>query len=133
MTGPKHVLIVEDDQPIRALLADLLAGEGYVVSEAANGLEGLRALTPSRPDVIVLDLMMPGMDGREFARACYGQSPTRPIPTLLVSASPVLWQTADQLRRFGVRACLAKPFDLGVVLETVDRLAQRTEVLAAVS
>jgi CheY-like chemotaxis protein len=130
---PERILIVEDEEPIRSLLADVLRGEGYWISEAANGLDALRALGQERPDAIVLDVMMPMMDGPTFARACHALSPMRPIPILLISASPKLWQTAECLRRYGVRGFVAKPFDLNILTDAVAGLAEPTRALATVS
>ncbi len=127
-----RILIVEDEVSIRTLLADVLRGEGYAVTEAVNGLDALRVLGQERPDAIVLDVMMPMMDGPTFARACHAQSRTRPIPILLVSASPKLWQTAECLRRYGVRGFVAKPFDLNILVDAVAGLAEPTRVLATV-
>jgi CheY-like chemotaxis protein len=121
---PQRILIVEDDASIRSLLAEVLHGEGFSVTEAVNGLDALRLLGQLRPDAIVLDVMMPMMDGPTFARACHAQSPRRPIPILLVSASPKLWQTADCLRRYGVRGFVAKPFDLNILVDAVAHLAE---------
>jgi two-component system, OmpR family, response regulator len=131
--GPERILIVEDEEPIRSLLADVLRAEGYSIVEAVNGLDALRALGQERPDAIVLDVMMPMMDGPTFARACHAQSPMRPIPILLVSASPKLWQTAECLRRYGVRGFVAKPFDLNILVDAVAGLAEPARVLAIVS
>jgi two-component system OmpR family response regulator len=128
----KRVLVVEDDLPIRALLVDFLCCEGYVVSEAASGMDALREMEHVHPDVIVLDVMMPDMDGRAFAVACHQRMRAQQVPILLVSAAPQLWQTANQLRRFGVRGFVSKPFDLDILIAAVDGLAERADVLAGV-
>ena len=117
-----RVLVVEDDETIRNLVVDVLSNEGYAVTQAANGVAALREVAGEKPDAIVLDLMMPVMDGRAFLRAYSTEFPNRPIPIVLVSASPSLWQTAEQLRRFGVRGFVAKPFDLNVLIAAVSRL-----------
>ena len=64
-----RILIVEDDDGIRETLKYNLATAGYVVSEARDGAVGLRLARTSRPDLILLDLMLPGMSGMEFCRA----------------------------------------------------------------
>ena len=72
--------------------------------------------------MIVLDLMMLAMDGREFATACHGRTQGRKVPILLMSASPKLWQMAAQLRRFNVRGFMSKPFDIDIFVAAVDWL-----------
>jgi CheY-like chemotaxis protein len=126
-----RVLVVDDEPSIRQLLADLLEGEGYLVTEAVNGRSALELLRRERTDAIVLDLMMPFIDGREFVRQYYAQSRGRPAPILLTSASPTLPQIAAQLGAFGVQAHIAKPFDVFRLLDAVAHLTEPTEVLAA--
>src|SRR5216683_460486 len=91
-------------------------------------LSTLREVRPHRV-LIVDDLMMPVMDGRTFVRNCFMLNLTRPIPTLLMSASPALRQHADQLRAFGVQGWIAKPFDLIRLLEVVAQLTEPAELL----
>ena len=116
---PKCVLVVEDDEAIRMLIADALEFEGYDVVTATNGADALAKLVTVRPDAIVLDLMMPVMDGWAFLSARREHPEYSRIPVLVVSASHDLTATAPQL---GVRACLAKPFNLDVLLAVVERL-----------
>ena len=78
-----------------------------------------------RPDVIVLDLMMPVMDGWTFAETCHALDIGEAIPILVTSASPELARAGEQLHAYGVRAAVAKPFDLDVLLAAVGRLANR--------
>jgi CheY-like chemotaxis protein len=127
----KRVLIVDDEGLIRTLLSDVLHAEGYAVSEASNGLEALSEVERVRPDAIVLDVMMPLMDGPSFVRACHQRSLSRSTPIVLMSASPALWRIAEQLRRFGVRGFISKPFDLNVLISAVNRVAAPAEALPA--
>jgi CheY-like chemotaxis protein len=119
MAKAKSVLVVDDEAPIRELIADALAFEGYDAVTATHGADALVKLAARRPDAIVLDLMMPVMDGRSFLTACRSDPRCADIPILVVSASHDLTATAPEL---GVRACLAKPFDLDVLLAVVYRL-----------
>jgi two-component system response regulator MprA len=122
-----RVLVVEDEPSIRAIITDLLRFEGYEVREAAHGLEALSLLEAWRPDAIVLDLMMPVMDGWAFAEAAHQVlGPTDVPPILIASASPDLADAAASLRKFGVRAAVAKPFDVDVLLAALERLIVRT-------
>src|SRR5437868_985811 len=82
----RHVLIVEDESPIRGMLADLLSDAGYAVLEAADGVEALHQLKAARPDLIVLDLMLPGMSGWQFLERSRKQLEQRNIPVVILSA-----------------------------------------------
>ena len=127
----RRVMVVEDDAAIRELLVDVLRTEGYAVNEASDGLDALKELAAMHPDLIVLDLMMPAMDGRAFAAACHGRTQGRKVPILLMSASPKLWQMAAQLRRFNVRGFMSKPFDIDIFVAAVDRLTAQAPLLAS--
>ena len=128
----KHLLVVEDEATIRELVATWLRDEGFVVTTASNGAEAIAQLRDVRPDAIVLDLMMPVMDGWAFAEASHRLLAPARIPILVVSAAHGLPQTAERLRQYGVRACLAKPFDLDVLSATIRALVDRhAEGLAA--
>jgi len=118
-----QILVVEDDEAIRGLVTEVLRDDGYDVSEAANGAEALALVVGHRPDLIVLDLMMPVMDGWAFVEACRNSSSCREVPIVVTSASHDLPRTAERLRSYGVRTCLAKPFDVDGLLALVERYA----------
>lgn len=110
------VLIAEDDRDIREILADLLRDEGYTVVTASDGVEAIESIERSRPDVVVLDLWMPRMDGGEVLaelRDC-----SNPPPVLVLSAS--LSRAADLV----AAAKLAKPFDVEDLLEALSAITQ---------
>ena len=81
-----YVLVVDDDPAIRGLVADALRGEGYAVDLAAHGREALDALRARRPATIVLDLMMPVMDGFSFMEACHHEQLCENVPIVVISA-----------------------------------------------
>src|SRR5260370_14286842 len=116
-----QILVAEDDDAIRELVSDVLRDDGYEVREATNGAEALGRIKDERPDLIVLDLMMPVMDGWTFVEKCYGQAFCNDVPIIVTSASHDLPRTAERLRSFGVRTCLAKPFDVDGLLALVER------------
>jgi CheY-like chemotaxis protein len=118
-----QILVVEDDEAIRGLVAEVLRDDGYDVSEAANGAEALEFVGVNSPDLIVLDLMMPVMDGWTFVERCRRSGRCREVPIVVTSASHDLPNTAERLRAFGVRTCLAKPFDVDGLLALVERYA----------
>jgi len=83
-----RILVVDDESAIREVIIQLLEDEGYLVEQAANGVEALTKLQLIRPDVIVLDLMMPVMDGWAFAKTCHALDIGEAIPILVTSATP---------------------------------------------
>jgi CheY-like chemotaxis protein len=110
----RRVLVVEDDRDNRELLVELLASEGYQVSSASDGRQALAEAHASRPDVILLDLMMPNMNGWEFRDAQLQDPYLARVPVVVISAFE---DTLD------VDAVLRKPYLLEDVLDTVQRFA----------
>jgi CheY-like chemotaxis protein len=110
----RRVLVVDDDRDNRELLVELLASEGYQVSSASDGRQALAEAHATRPDVILLDLMMPNMNGWEFRDAQLQDADLASVPVAIISAFE---DTLD------VDAVLGKPYLLEDVLDTVQRLA----------
>jgi CheY-like chemotaxis protein len=108
------LLIVDDEVAILEALTDILSVEGYEVATAANGAEGLKRAGEERPDLILLDLMMPVMDGQEMLRRLKESPDLRAIPVVVMSAGRVS-KSELQGSRF-----LAKPFELDDLLDTVN-------------
>ncbi|HEX2923027.1 MAG TPA: response regulator [Chloroflexota bacterium] len=114
-----RILAVDDEENILELIQAALEGDGHQVTGAANGLEALKSVAASMPELILLDLRMPVMDGWEFAsrfRARYG----RDVPILVLTADR---DAAASASRIDADGCLAKPFDLMELLRLVDRFA----------
>jgi two-component system, chemotaxis family, chemotaxis protein CheY len=119
VTGGGRVLVVEDDQLLREALEEILVDEGIEVRTAANGAEALAYLDTWEPDLILLDLMMPVMDGFAF-REAHRERGIAPRSRLLVlSAARDLDGAAAQVDADGY---LPKPFRLEEVLGAVHRL-----------
>jgi CheY-like chemotaxis protein len=114
----KRVLVVDDDPDIRELLFTALEDDGFEVVPAANGHEALAAIKTFRPDVIVLDLMMPVMDGWQFARELRARD--EDIPLVLLSAARDLRAHQKTLAAVDV---IEKPFDLSELLPKIHRIA----------
>jgi CheY-like chemotaxis protein len=112
------VLVVDDDPDVRVLLETYLGLEGFDVLTACNGRDALERLDQTRPSVILLDLMMPVMDGVEFRRQQQRQPLLRDIPVVCLSARHDAKQTAALL---GVAECLAKPFELDTLVTVLRR------------
>jgi two-component system, chemotaxis family, chemotaxis protein CheY len=117
-TRQKCILVVDDEDAIREVVAETLELEGYHVERAHDGQQGLAKLRASRPDAVILDLMMPVMDGWTFLQQCRNDDECRGTPVLVMSAYRRLAETARELRV----PCVAKPFDLDIFLTAVERL-----------
>ncbi len=115
MNGPvrRKVLVVDDDLNILDLLAVILEENGFHVDQARNGREALELVAQCRPDVLVLDLMMPVLDGWGVARALRADPATSSLPILVVSAARNVEAEARQL---GASGWITKPFDLEELL-----------------
>ncbi len=102
-----HVLAVDDDEQIRELYEATLSQQGYRVHCAANGHEALQMAESIEPDIIILDLMMPGMDGFEVAERLKGQPKTQHIPIIVVTAKELT--IAERMRLMGhIEDCVSK-------------------------
>jgi DNA-binding response OmpR family regulator len=117
-TAERMILVVDDDPDILQTLALCLSTEGYRVSMAANGQEALLVLERDKPACILLDLMMPVMDGWQFV-AELDRRGKRKAPLLILSADRAVQGHAAKLR---ADAYLAKPFDLDELLGKVQQL-----------
>jgi DNA-binding response OmpR family regulator len=115
-----HILVVDDDPAIRQLLADLLEMDGHGVRFAADGLAAVKALDVLRPDCVVLDVMMPGLDGYEVLRRIRSQE-GEPVPVIMLTASADA-ASAAKAWTDGVDHYLAKPFRADEVLDLIDGL-----------
>jgi DNA-binding response OmpR family regulator len=117
-TDKGEVMVVEDDFAIRETLRELLEDEGFRVSWASNGREALAQLKERAPRLILLDLMMPVMDGWEFRTAQQRDPDIARIPVVVISADHGLEQKVSGL---SVAGWLAKPFELDALLAAVKR------------
>ena len=114
-----QVLVVDDDPGLRAVMSDLLTIEGYTVATADNGAAALEQVRRARPDLILLDLMMPVMDGWTFARQCLADPVGQGVPIVVVSASRGTKAVLQDLADTDVRAVIDKPFDVDELLALV--------------
>jgi len=112
----KRVLVVEDDDDIRSTLAELLESEGYEVTSAADGRQGLARALERPPDLILLDLMMPVMNGWEFREEQKRDPSIAGVPVVVVSAVSRASIDASEV--------IAKPFSIDDVLDAVQRHAR---------
>jgi len=123
MSDTITVLTIEDQDDIRRLIRMTLEFKGFQVIEAAEATTGLALARQHRPQLILLDVMMPGMDGLTASRALASDSTLRQIPVVMLSA---LGMADDEQAGLdtGARAYLIKPFDPWQLLALVDRLTQ---------
>ena len=118
------ILVVEDEEDIRELLKYNLEKEGYQVFGAATGEEGLRAVRDRPPDLILLDLMLPGIDGLEVCRRIRGEAQTQHLPIIMLTAKG---EEADIVTglELGADDYIAKPFSPRVLLARLRAALRR--------
>ncbi len=112
----QSVLVVEDDSATRQLLATCLQLEGYSVATAANGAEGLEKMRRRRPCLVLLDLMMPVMNGEQFRSAQLDDPALASVPVVCISA---VYDAGERAARLEAVACIGKPFDVTEIVEVV--------------
>ena len=117
------VLVVEDDPDQRRLFERMLGGMGWRVVTAADGETGLAAAREHHPAVIVLDVMMPRLNGYQACRRLKAEPETRTVPVIMVTAKD---QPADEFwaREVGADAYLAKPIDIRHLADLLERLTE---------
>ncbi len=121
MSEAQHVLVVDDDESIRDFVHTALVDDGYEVTEAPDGAAALALVALRRPDVILLDMLMPVMDGWAFARA-YRQTAGPHAPIIVVSAAR---DTATRAADINAAGILAKPFRLEALFDCVRHVAAK--------
>jgi DNA-binding response OmpR family regulator len=121
--GSGRVLVVEDDEGIREMLKYNLSTAGFTVQEAADGAAGLRTARTSRPDLILLDLMLPGMSGFDFCRALRKSSR---VPIIMITAKDAEVDKIVGLE-LGADDYITKPFSIREVLARVNAVLRRAQ------
>jgi CheY-like chemotaxis protein len=111
----RRVLVVDDDPGILRYIELLLQDEGFVVQTATDGVDAVALATAHPPDLIVLDISMPRMDGREVARTL--QEHGLRLPVILMSAG---YDAGREARRLGAAGSLGKPFSADQIIDTIN-------------
>jgi two-component system response regulator (stage 0 sporulation protein F) len=112
-----RILVVDDDSEVRQLLRDFLSDRGYDVVVAESGLEALSTLDTQRPDLVLLDVAMPEMDGLETLKRMVMLDP--PVPVIMVTANADISLTS-KLLAIGAVDYIPKPFDLDYLDQAVS-------------
>lgn len=123
----KRILIVEDDYDILCILTDLLNEEGYEVA----GLNHTPSITESvwqhKPDLVMLDFLLPGVNGGELCRELKNNATTQSLPVIILSGYP---RFIESLGDYGCDGFIAKPFNIDAVMHMVERCLSKRPVLA---
>ena len=115
---PKKILVIDDDAATRGLLKPFLVSKGFDVETAPDGEEGLAKTRSWKPDLIVLDVVMPKMDGYEFVKVIKKDDVLRKIPLIVLTAREMM---RDVFVQEGVKDYVTKPYDPEELLKTVSK------------
>ncbi|MGH2531859.1 MAG: response regulator [Thermomicrobiales bacterium] len=114
---PPRILIVDDEPAVADLIEAVLVGEGYTVAIARDGAQGLMLAREWNPDLILMDVMLPGVDGGTAIKRLKGDPETAGIPIVAMSAGRNIRHKSEDLSE--ADAALAKPFDIDALLAQV--------------
>ncbi|HEX8153289.1 MAG TPA: response regulator [Thermoanaerobaculia bacterium] len=117
----KRVLVIDDDMPLRGMLAAALRQHGFQVLLAGDGHEGQRALNIHKPDLVILDLAMPNVNGWDFLQRLKETGHLGKVPIIVVSAH--LRVEPQAVLQMGVSAILPKPFNLPELITLIEHLS----------
>jgi len=120
-----RILVAEDDMDLRQIIHDLLTANGFEILLAADGREALLLVKQNKPDLLVLDLAMPEVDGWHVAEALRESPSTRKLPILALTAYAMA-DDCERALRAGCDSYLSKPFVLDDLLVEIHRLLKRT-------
>ena len=115
-----HLVVVDDEPSIREICVDVLSSEGYEVSTADNGREAVDLLASKPADLVLMDIMMPVLDGVTACKLLRENEQTRDIPVVIMSASHNIHSQISELQHMA-SAVVPKPFDFDELLNTVRR------------
>ncbi len=118
--APRTVLLLEDNDSVRELIKVLLETEGYLIIEASDGQDGLSKAEQLKPDLMILDLVMPGLDGENVLKTMRRHSKLSKVPVLVVSGK---YESLDALRsQIGEENIFPKPFEPFRMLDRIGEL-----------
>ena len=118
----KKILIVDDEPDVLKVAVGRLKKAGYDTIQAVNGQEGLDAIRGKKPDLVLLDLAMPGINGYEVCRQAKGDEATKDIPIILFTASIATKTIDEKVKELGADDFIIKPFNHEELLEKIGRV-----------
>ena len=116
----RKILVIEDEPAVQTLIFKQLKAQGFEVTVAGDGLDGLMKLESVKPDLIICDVMMPNLDGMEFVKAIKGHNNTQKIPVIFLTAKTDPRSMIDGIN-VGARFYVTKPFQLDDLLAKISR------------
>jgi CheY-like chemotaxis protein len=122
MAKKKVVMVVDDEETLVTLVSAILSNEGYEVISASSGQECLDKLKKTKPDLIVLDMMMPGMSGREVCEKIRGDNNLKSIKIIFLTVAKFSEVGKDTLKRMGVLDYINKPFENEDLVRRIKKL-----------
>jgi CheY-like chemotaxis protein len=114
----KKILVVDDDPPIVKGIEMVLKNAGYETQVTLNGEETVDLVESFKPDLILLDVMLGTMDGRDIAKGLKNDEHTKQIPIVMISANP---NVAKDIHTYGVDTFVPKPFSSALLIETIQK------------
>jgi len=118
----RHILVVEDQEDNRKILRDLLTSADYETTEAVNGVEALAAVAQQRPDLILMDIQMPVLDGYEATRRIKADPALKDVPIIVVTSYALSGGDEAKARAAGCDDFVAKPFSPRQLLARIRKL-----------
>lgn len=119
--SPRKILVVEDEENVRRFIRIHLEFEGFSVTEAANGREGLEKAVREKPQLVITDVMMPEMDGVTLYKTLRAGNETKDIPIIVLTVKDS-FEDVQKAYLIGVNDYLTKPFDPRVLVERVHEI-----------
>jgi DNA-binding response OmpR family regulator len=123
---PHKVLVIEGNEPFRATLARRLQAAGFHVVTAQDGLEGLKAVRKEHPDLVILDILLPGLDGHKICRMIKFDKKLGHIPVVVLTSRD-LDEVADLARQVKADAFCVKTTKMPVLIDIIQKLIDRTQ------
>ncbi|HCC47718.1 MAG TPA: response regulator [Elusimicrobia bacterium] len=117
----RKIVMIEDSKAASGVLKDVLAAEGYTVLHALDGVSGLALARRERPDLILLDLLLPKLNGYDVCNALMTDSLTRHTPVLIISTLDTA-ESKEKAKQCGARNFMKKPYNLEDLLREIKRL-----------
>ncbi len=120
----KNIMVVDDEMDIRYVIRKMLEREGFAVMEAESGEDALDKLKKAKPDLILLDIMMPGIDGWETCARIKSNNDLTSIPVVMLTAKTAEEDKIKALEECGAEWHISKPIDMAKFVETVKWLLE---------